>query len=83
MPAQTPIAGSRFDNVDGQFREVVAKFASVADADTYKTGLAVIVAVNIQSGANKTMGVTWSGGTVTFAVTSGPDTNTSFKALGY
>ena len=83
MAAQTPIAGSRFDNVNGQFREVVAKFASVADADTFRTGLAIITAANVQSGANKTMGVTWSGGTLTFAVTSGPDTNTSVVVLGY
>jgi len=83
MAAQTPIANSRFDNVTGSQRQVIAKFASVADTDTWVTGLGVITQVNAQSGANKSMGVTWSGGTITFAVTSGPDTNTSVEVNGF
>jgi len=83
MAAQTPIAGSRIDNVDGAVREVMAKFASVADTDTWKTGLAVITGVEIQSGAGKVIGATVSGGTVTFAVTSGPDTNMYATVRGY
>lgn len=85
MAVQTPIAGSRFDNVDGNLREVIAKFASVADADTWVTGLGSIVSVEVTSGAttSKVIGATISGGTITFRVTSGPDTNTSVTAKGF
>lgn len=83
MAALTPIAGSRFDNVDGNKREVTAKFSSIATGDTWATGLAVITDVEVQSGAAKVMGVTASGGTVTITVTSGPDTNTFVRVAGY
>lgn len=66
MSVQTPSA--RLDNVTGALREVVASFASVADTDTWATGLGVIEAVNVNT-HNKanTLGATFSGGTVTFA----------------
>ncbi len=83
MSALTPIAGSRFDNVDGNKREVEAKFASVTTADTWVTGLAVITGVQVTAGNSKVVGATVSGGTVTIQVTSGPDTNTYVRATGY
>jgi len=83
MAAQTPIAGSRIDSVFGDQRTVFAKFASVANNDTWVTGLGVITSVDVTSGANKAMGATVSGGTVTFLVTSGPDTNTYVNVNGY
>ena len=83
MAALTPIAGSRFDSVTGDQREVLAKFSSVANNDTWATGLGLITGVDITSGASKTMAATVSGGTVTFLVTSGPDTNTYVNVNGY
>jgi len=83
MAVQSPIAGSRFDNVDGNKREVAAKFASVATGDTWASGLAIITDCEVQSGAAKVMGATVSGGNVTITVTAGPDTNTFVRVAGY
>lgn len=84
MAAQTPIANSRFDAVTGSLREVVARFTSVADQDTWVTGLGVIAGINVTSGdaTAKTVGATWSGGTVTFDVTSGPTLLLSVSVVG-
>ncbi len=83
MAALTPIANSRFDSVIGSQRQVNAKFTSVANNDTWVTGLPLITGVDVTSGASKTMAATVSGGTVTFLVTSGPDTNTYVTVSGY
>ena len=81
MAVQT--ASQRVDNVAGAVREVQAKFASVATGDTYVTGLAVITGLSVTAGSGKVMTVSPSGGTVTFTVTAGPDTNTFLEAIGY
>ena len=83
MAVQIPIANSRFDSVFGNQRNIGAKFASVANNDTWVTGLSLITNVDITSGASKTMAATVSGGTVTFLVTSGPDTNTYANVTGF
>lgn len=85
MAVQTPITGSREDSVFGDQRNVEAKFASVADGDTWVTGLGIIQNVDVTSGSAtpKAMSATISGGTVTFHVTSGPDTNTYCNVTGY
>ena len=83
MAVQVPITNSRVDNCPGAIRQVVAKFASVANGDTYTTGLGVIVNLNVQSGSNKTTGATVAGGVITFQITAGPDTNTWISAEGY
>ena len=83
MAVQTPIAGSRFDNVSGSQRQVIAKFASVATGDTWPTGLAIITGINLTPGNQKVMYVSSSGGTLTFTVTSGPDTNTFVDVTGF
>ena len=83
MAALTPIANSRVDNCPGALRQVIAKFATVTDGDTYKTGLGVIINLKVQSGANKTVGGTVVGGLITVNVTAGPDTNTFVSAEGY
>ncbi len=69
MPAQTPDAGSRFDNVTGSLRQVTARFASVSSNDTWTTGLSPIVNAQATSGGTAAL-VTISGGTLTFASTS-------------
>ena len=83
MAAITPIANTRFDVVTGNQRQVLAKFASVADTNTWVTGLGVITGINIAAGNQKVMYASASGGTVTFNVTSGPDTNTFVDVSGY
>lgn len=87
MAVQTPIAGTFFFNIDGNQREVCAKFASVADTDTYVTGLKQISSFQVTSGGPsgtaKVIGGTVSGGTITFQVESGPDTNTFLRAQGW
>ena len=76
MAAITPIANTRFDNVSGSQRQVIAKFASVAATNTWVSGLAVVTGINVSAGNQKVIYATASGGTITFAVTAGPDTNT-------
>ena len=70
MAVQTPIAGSRFDNVDGNKREVTAKVRFGGGHRYLQTGLAVITDVEVTSGAGKIVSATVSGGTVTFGVGS-------------
>jgi len=85
MPAQTAIANSTFNSVFGDLRAQVAKFASVAYADTFVSSLGTIVAVLDGGGSTATpyAGMSWSGSTVTFNVTSGPILNMSLVILGY
>ena len=80
MAAITP--SQRIDNVNGSVREIYAKFASVADTNTWATGLSSVYSLSVSSGASKVMYATASGGTITFAVTSGPDTNTYITVTG-
>jgi hypothetical protein len=85
MAALTPIANTRFDSVIGDQRAIDAKFASVADGDTWVTGLSLITSIDITSGSTtpKAMSGSASNGTVTIRVTSGPDTNTYVNVSGY
>lgn len=85
MAVQTPIAGTRDDSVLGDKRVVMATFSSVANNDTFATGLGVIRGISIDSGNAGTAqaGGTFSGGTVTFAISSGPATNVQLIAFGY
>ncbi len=85
MPAQTPIANSTHDSVFGDLRAEVAKFASVANADTFVTSLSTILCVLDGGGSTATpyAGISWSGSTLTFNVTSGPILNVSILVLGY
>ena len=85
MSALSPTTGTIDNTVIGSQRQVCAQFASVADGDTYATGLTLIKMVDVTSGSAtpKTMGATFSGGTVTFHVVSGPDTTTCMCAKGY
>ena len=80
MAAITP--STRVDNVNGSVRDVYAKFTSVADTNTWVTGLSSIYSLSLSAGNQKVMYATASGGTVTFAVTSGPDTNTFVTVTG-
>lgn len=84
MAVQTPIAGTRDDSVSGDKRVVMAVFSSVANGDTYATGLGVIRGISIDCGnaASIQAGGTTSGGTITFA-TTGTATNVQLIAYGY
>lgn len=77
--AQTPDAGSRFDNVNGSVREVSARFASVTATDTWATGLSPITNAQATSGGTAAL-VTISGGTLTFGSTS---TNVQVVVRGF
>lgn len=79
MAVQTPDANSRFDNVNGNLRQVCARFASVATNDTWATGLSPLINAQATAGGTAAL-VTISGGTVTFASTS---TNVEVSALGF
>ena len=85
MSVLTPTANTRVDSVSGDQRTVIARFTSVADGDTWVTGLGYITDANVTSGSStpKAMSITNSGGTVTFHVTSGPDTNSYVDIMGY
>ena len=79
MSVQTPDTGSRYDNVSGSLREVLATFASVSANDTWVTGLGIITNAQATAGGTAAL-VTKSGGTLTFASTS---TNVNVLARGY
>lgn len=87
MPAQTPVTNSQVYSVAGDLRVHIAKFASVANADTYVTPLSTILGVSIDCGnaASVQAGGTWvnsaTGATVTFA-TTGTATNVSLICYG-
>jgi hypothetical protein len=85
MAVQTPIANTRHDIVTGSQREILAQFSSVANGDTWTTGLGVITEVNCTSGdaTPKTIGATFSGGILTFNVVSGPSLNMSVSVMGF
>lgn len=84
MAVQTPVASSLIDNVDGSVRQSFAKFASVADGDTYVSDLAIIIGFSWDGGSSApTGGLTISGGTVTFKVTGGPMVNSSLILWGF
>ncbi len=89
MAAITPIAGSRFDSVVGDQRQVIAKFASVPTGSTWTPGLGVITDVNVTAGLSAdviTATVTATSGSTLAFVTltcSGTDTNTYITTSGY
>lgn len=81
MAAATPTYTAQLSlgNRDG----VVAKFSSIADTNTWNTGLAAIEHVDITNGASgQTVGYTVSGGTITFAL-SGALANASVLVIGF
>jgi hypothetical protein len=88
MAVQTPIASSLYDVVMGNLRMEVAKFASIANADTFNSGLSTIVGFSFDGGSSApTTGATWvngaNGATVTFLVTTGPAVNASLVLWGF
>jgi hypothetical protein len=69
-----------FGNVDG----VVASFTAVADTNTWVTGLSKIEHIGITNATSgATVGYSASGGTVTFAIGSGPLGVTTVIAYGF
>lgn len=60
-----------------------ATCASIADGDTWETGLGGVSQLFV-GGMTEPQAVTWtaSGGTVTFAVTAGPLLNVDLMAIG-
>ena len=81
MAVQTPDSGTRQDNVNGNLREVRARFASVSTNDTWATGLSPIINAQATAGGTAALvTITGSSGTLTFASTS---TNVQVCAVGY
>jgi hypothetical protein len=85
MAVQTPIANSTYDIVAGSIRMQIVKFASVANADTFVSDLGTIICVVEGGGSTATpyCGVSWSGSTLTFNVTSGPILNLPVMIIGF
>lgn len=88
MAAQTPDANSLYDVVIGNVRQEIAKFASVATGDTYKSGLTQIISWSWDTGSTTpstaiTIGTGANSGTVTFVVASGPAVNTCLVLTGF
>lgn len=89
MAAITPIAGTRFDSVTGDQRQITAKFASVPTGSTWTPGLGLITGVDVTAGLSAdviTATVTATSGSTLAFVTltcSGTDTNTYISVTGY
>jgi hypothetical protein len=67
-------------NIDG----VVAAFSSIANNDTWVTGLSSVEHVSITAGASgATVGYTVSGGTVTFKVSTTLSSGATVLVYGY
>ncbi|MBF0562599.1 MAG: hypothetical protein HQL37_11380 [Alphaproteobacteria bacterium] len=83
MGVLTPITGSKILLSRGSRDSVLAKFTTITDGDTWVTGLGKVEMVLATAGASGfTIGATYSGGTVTFAIGSGPATNVMVEAIG-
>jgi hypothetical protein len=84
MSVKTPDALSLYDVVNGSLRQELATFATISDGDTYVSGLAKIVGWSFDGGSSApTTGLTVSGSTVTFKVTSGPALTASLILWGF
>lgn len=84
MAVQTPIAGSLTEHVIGDLRMEIVRFTSVADNDTYVSGISNIQGFSADGSTSApTVGATWSGSTITFKVTSGPALLLSLITFGY
>jgi hypothetical protein len=89
MAVQTPITGSLRTSVAGDLRVEIARFTSVADADTYVSTISNIVGFSIEGSTSApTLGMTFvnsatGGATVTFKVTSGPGLLVCLILWGY
>ncbi len=90
MAVQTPITGSQGTTVIGSLRQEAAKFASVANNDTYTSMLSIIVAFTFDGGSTgSNIGATWVNGvggvgaSVTFLNSGSAVTNCSWGAVGY
>jgi hypothetical protein len=84
MAVKTPDANSLFTVVNGSLRQELTKFATISDSDTYVSSLAQIIGWSFDGGSSApTTGLTVSGGTVTFKVTSGPAVNASLILWGF
>ncbi len=78
-------ASARLDHSVGNLRAVTATLTTIADAETWDSGLGTILHVSITpttAAAGEEIGCTVSGGTVTFAMESG-DVIASVMAFGY
>ena len=84
MGALTPSNKFQLAGATGPLDAVLAEFSSITDGDTWATGLGSVKAVfATPSDGSTTIGATYSSGTVTFSVASGPATTVKVLALGY
>lgn len=80
MGAATPSSATKLSL--GNRAGVLGTFTALANADTWATGLGTVEAVFISNGASgQTVGATYSGGIVTFAL-SGALGNAKVLAIG-
>jgi len=79
MATPTTSENLSLGNRDG----VLASFSSLANGNTWETGLGTVEAVFITNGASGvTVGATYSGGTATFALSAGL-ANAKVLAIGF
>ncbi len=79
MASPTSALNLSLGNRDG----VIADFSTLNNGDTWVTGLGTVEAVFITNGASGiTTGATYSGGTVTFALSAGCS-NVKVLAIGF
>lgn len=80
---QTPISGTKLLLSIGSRHAVLAKFTSIATTDTWDTGLGKVEAIFVTCAVGgPIVGATYSGGTVTFSIASGPALNAMILAIG-
>ena len=84
MAVKTPDSSSLFTVVNGSLRQELTTFATISDGDTYVSSLAQILGWSFDGGSSApTVGLTKSGGTVTFKVTGGPAVTASLILWGF
>lgn len=83
MGAITPITGSKILLNRGNRNEVLVKFTTITDGDTWDAGMGKVEVIHATAGASGfTIGATYSAGTVTFLVGGGPATNVMVSEIG-
>ncbi len=84
MAVKTPDTNSLYVNVAGSVKQEFTTFATISDGDTYVSSLAQIIGWSFDGGSSApTCGLTKSGGTVTFKVTTGPAVTVSLVLWGF
>jgi hypothetical protein len=84
MAVQTPITNSLNASVAGSLRMEISRFTSVADNDTYVSSISNIVGFSVEASTSApTLGIQFTGSTITFKVTTGPALLVCLTVWGY